>query len=551
MSRATRSTEVSEPAGIEPQSLVGRVVTARRLRRVIVLGVAVARSAGHGRRVRRAWPASPPPSSTRWQRREARLPNEVFGVVAAAGHAGRGRPVGAAAGCSATVTALIAASLVWHVVFRAGRTADTADHRLRRRLHRLPARVPRAHPAHLDAGPDPRRSLLIVSVWVNDVFAYFVGSPLGRHKMAPAHLAQEVVGGLHRRARSARCGLWALAPLVPQSGHRRWCRLALAGLAVARRRRRRRPRRVAHEARGRREGLRHARCPVTAASSTGSTRSSSSCLVAYWVAVVGRRRGDATACGVAVLGSTGSIGRQALDVAAAHPDRIEVVALAAHSQRRAARRAGARVRRARRRARATRRRRRAADELARRGRRPVRSRAPRPSPSWPRMPDADVVLNALVGAAGLRATVAALARGQDARARQQGVARRRRRARHAAASRPGSCFPWTPSTRRSSSASSGRTPATSRASGSRRSGGPVPGPDARASSPRSRAEQALAHPTWTMGPKITIDSATLMNKGLEVDRGAPPVRRRLRRHHASSSTRRAASTRWSSSPTAP
>ena len=30
------------------------------------------------------------------------------------------------------------------------------------------------------------------------------------------------------------------------------------------------------------------------------------------------------------------------------------------------------------------------------------------------------------------------------------------------------------------------------------------------------AEQALAHPTWRMGPKITIDSATLMNKGLEV-----------------------------------
>lgn len=31
-----------------------------------------------------------------------------------------------------------------------------------------------------------------------------------------------------------------------------------------------------------------------------------------------------------------------------------------------------------------------------------------------------------------------------------------------------------------------------------------------------RVEQALAHPTWQMGPKITIDSATLMNKGLEV-----------------------------------
>jgi 1-deoxy-D-xylulose-5-phosphate reductoisomerase len=33
---------------------------------------------------------------------------------------------------------------------------------------------------------------------------------------------------------------------------------------------------------------------------------------------------------------------------------------------------------------------------------------------------------------------------------------------------------------------------------------------------RVRVEQALAHPTWDMGPKITIDSATLMNKGLEV-----------------------------------
>ena len=29
-------------------------------------------------------------------------------------------------------------------------------------------------------------------------------------------------------------------------------------------------------------------------------------------------------------------------------------------------------------------------------------------------------------------------------------------------------------------------------------------------------EQALAHPTWQMGPKITIDSATMMNKALEV-----------------------------------
>ena len=47
------------------------------------------------------------------------------------------------------------------------------------------------------------------------------------------------------------------------------------------------------------------------------------------------------------------------------------------------------------------------------------------------------------------------------------------------------------------------------------SGGPFRGRNAE--SLRSvTAEQALAHPTWKMGPKITVDSSTLMNKGLEV-----------------------------------
>ena len=32
----------------------------------------------------------------------------------------------------------------------------------------------------------------------------------------------------------------------------------------------------------------------------------------------------------------------------------------------------------------------------------------------------------------------------------------------------------------------------------------------------ARPEQALNHPNWSMGPKVTIDSATLMNKGLEL-----------------------------------
>jgi 1-deoxy-D-xylulose-5-phosphate reductoisomerase len=47
------------------------------------------------------------------------------------------------------------------------------------------------------------------------------------------------------------------------------------------------------------------------------------------------------------------------------------------------------------------------------------------------------------------------------------------------------------------------------------SGGPFRG-RTRAELGAVRVEDALAHPTWSMGPKITIDSSTLMNKGLEV-----------------------------------
>ena len=47
------------------------------------------------------------------------------------------------------------------------------------------------------------------------------------------------------------------------------------------------------------------------------------------------------------------------------------------------------------------------------------------------------------------------------------------------------------------------------------SGGPFRGRSA-ADLDQVTVDQALAHPTWSMGPKITIDSSTLMNKGLEV-----------------------------------
>ena len=45
---------------------------------------------------------------------------------------------------------------------------------------------------------------------------------------------------------------------------------------------------------------------------------------------------------------------------------------------------------------------------------------------------------------------------------------------------------------------------------------PLSGPDPRSASQSVTVEEALNHPTWRMGGKITVDSATLMNKGLEL-----------------------------------
>ena len=70
-------------------------------------------------------------------------------------------------------------------------------------------------------------------------------------------------------------------------------------------------------------------------------------------------------------------------------------------------------------------------------------------------------------------------------------------------------------------------------------------------------DEALAHPTWSMGPKITVDSSTLMNKGLEVIEahelfGAPPraASASASTRSRSSCTRSRSSTRWSTTATA-
>ena len=128
------------------------------------------------------------------------------------------------------------------------------------------------------------------------------------------------------------------------------------------------------------------------------------------------------------------------------------------------------------------------------------------------------MLNAVVGFAGLpRDALGARAR-RHARACEQGEPRRRRRARAGArrSGAEGCCSRSTASTRRSSSAS---RDATRRAGALAR---PDRAPAARSaaapatSSTTSTPEEALAHPTWQMGPKITVDSATLANKGLEL-----------------------------------
>ena len=130
-------------------------------------------------------------------------------------------------------------------------------------------------------------------------------------------------------------------------------------------------------------------------------------------------------------------------------------------------------------------------------------------------PDADIVINGIVGAAGLEATLAALCAGKRvALANKESLVMAASwspgpRARAAARS----CR-WTRSTARCCSASPG-------ADRRRREphadcvGRPVPHLDAERVADAT-IEAALQHPTWRMGRKITVDSATLVNKALEV-----------------------------------
>ena len=126
----------------------------------------------------------------------------------------------------------------------------------------------------------------------------------------------------------------------------------------------------------------------------------------------------------------------------------------------------------------------------------------------------DIVLNAIVGSAGLGPTIATLSEGIElALANKESLVvggelvmrwPRRRRADHPGGLRAlGAASSWSP---RSRPGVVDRLVLTA-------SGGPFRG---RTELDGVTLEEALAHPTWAMGGKITIDSATLMNKGLEL-----------------------------------
>jgi 1-deoxy-D-xylulose-5-phosphate reductoisomerase len=186
---------------------------------------------------------------------------------------------------------------------------------------------------------------------------------------------------------------------------------------------------------------------------------------------------------VALLGATGSIGRQALEIVRSNPD-LELVAAASGSQ-------------------------------------PIDGLAPLTQVGGDltellERAEPDVVLNAVVGFAGLPATLWTLERGVDlALANKESLVAGGELCLAARERGGGRLLPVDSEHSAARQCLEGRDLATVDSLVLTASGGPFRG--------RTRDEladvtpaQALEHPTWNMGPKITVDSATLANKGLEL-----------------------------------
>jgi 1-deoxy-D-xylulose-5-phosphate reductoisomerase len=186
---------------------------------------------------------------------------------------------------------------------------------------------------------------------------------------------------------------------------------------------------------------------------------------------------------IALLGATGSIGRQALEIIDAHPD-LELVAAASGS--------------------------RSIDGLA-----PLTQVGGDPTELLERA-QPDVVLNAVVGFAGLPATLWALERGIDlALANKESLVAAGELATAAWRRGGGQLIPVDSEHSAAYQCLEDRAPETVHSLVLTASGGPFRG-RAREELADVTPDEALAHPTWNMGPKITVDSATLANKGLEL-----------------------------------
>jgi 1-deoxy-D-xylulose-5-phosphate reductoisomerase len=218
---------------------------------------------------------------------------------------------------------------------------------------------------------------------------------------------------------------------------------------------------------------------------------------------------------IVVLGSTGSVGTQALDVVRRNPDRFRVVGLSAGSNHElligqireflpplvaiADENAAADLR----------------ERLS--GLRDMEIMVgPDAAERLARESDADMVLNALVGSAGLGPTMSALQNGKMlALANKESLVVGGDLVKDLIKGEPERLVP----------VDSEHAALALCLRGDRRddlkrviltgSGGPFRG-WTHSELARASVKEALAHPVWTMGPKITIDSATLMNKGLEV-----------------------------------
>jgi len=225
--------------------------------------------------------------------------------------------------------------------------------------------------------------------------------------------------------------------------------------------------------------------------------------------------------GVAVLGSTGSIGVSTLDVLRRHPDRFRVVALTAHrnaellfaqcvefrpefaliadaSQHAAL---AARLRGA--------------------GLSTTLLAGSDELPTIATLPAADYVMAAIVGAAGLRSTLAAARAGKRLLiANKEALVMAGRLVLAAAKMSGAAIVPIDSEHNAVFQCLPPDSPLGTEPPGVRRimltaSGGPFRSWSASAIQ-TATPEQACAHPTWNMGRKISVDSATLMNKGLEL-----------------------------------